>query len=65
MNITPFIQEFFREQNVKVVLFTSAETQSFVNLEKFIDFIEREKMFWQDCGMGRLAECDKLGLVYT
>lgn len=56
MDITPSIQDFFREQNVEIILFPTAETQSFSELEKFIQFIESEGAFWNDCSLGRLAE---------
>lgn len=59
MDITPSVQDFFREQNVEIILFPSNQTRAFAKLELFIEFITEEKAFWDECQTGSLNEIRK------
>jgi len=56
MNITPSIQNFFKEQEVEIVLFPSTQTRKFLEIEEFVDFFTNEYTFWKNCTDGRLND---------
>lgn len=56
MNILPSIEQYFKEQNVEVVLFPSTRTKRFLKIKTFIDFFQKEYDFWSDCRDGTIVQ---------
>lgn len=59
MKITPSIQEFFNQQKVEIILFPTNQIRAFTKLESFIEFISKEKAFWDECETGNLNDVRK------
>lgn len=56
MNITPYIQKYFKEQKVEITLYPSKIVKKFKSIEIFIKFFEDECKYWRECNSGNLYQ---------